>query len=418
MRIRFDNAIIILATLIVGFGAGYVLAQSPWAPFDTFSNVQLGAPTDRQATEAFLEAWDMVQTRYYRQPVDDDVLIQGAIDGMLGTLGDQYTRYLPPQDEQRSQEEMDGEFQGIGVVVESIDGAITVVSPIEGSPAEAAGLLPGDVLVSADGIDLNGMELSAAADIIRGQRGTPVSLVILRNGEQIAMDIIRDTVVVPSVRGEMLDDGIAYVRINQFIRTTEDDLRTTLTELNKSNPRGLVLDLRRNPGGLLDQVQDVADEFLTSGVVLVEEFGGGQRDVYDSTDSGLAQDVPMVVLIDEGSASAAEVLAGAIRDRERGILLGTKSFGKGTIQSVIGLSNGGGLRMTIARWLTPNDTWVHEQGLQPDIVITLPEDPSTLADGEDPQLQAAIDYLLGKPVESDEVSVSATPEATPAAVAP
>jgi carboxyl-terminal processing protease len=205
----------------------------------------------------------------------------------------------------------------------------------------------------------------------------------------------------------MLEDNIAYVRINQFIRTTEEDLRAVLTELNASNPSGLVLDLRRNPGGLLDQVQNVADEFLPTGVVLVEEFGGGRRDVYESTDRGLAEDVPMVVLIDEGSASAAEVLAGAIRDRERGILLGTQSFGKGTIQSVNSLSNGGGLRMTIARWLTPNENWVHENGLQPDIVITWPEDLTTLAEGEDPQLQAAIDYLLGRPVVSMEPSAEA-----------
>ena len=422
MRIRFGTVLFILVALFIGFNAGYVLAQSPWAPFNAFNNVQLGATTDKQATEAFMEAWDLVQTRYYRQPVDDDALIQGAIDGMLGTLGDQYTRYLPPQDEVRSQEEMDGEFQGIGVVVESIDGAITVVSPIEGSPAEAAGLLPGDVLLFADGTDLKGMELSAAADIIRGPRDTSVNLVIQRDGEELTFDIIRDTVVVPSVRGEMLDNGIAYVRINQFIRTTEDDLKSVLTELNQSNPTGLVLDLRRNPGGLLDQVQDVADEFLPAGTVLVEEFGSGRRDVYSSTDAGLAEDIPMVVLIDEGSASAAEVLAGAIRDRERGILLGTTSFGKGTIQSVNGLSNGGGLRMTIARWLTPNDTWVHEKGLLPDIVITLPEDLSTLADGEDPQLQAAVDYLMGKPVESNDQSAelegAVVAEPTTEAVAP
>ncbi len=307
MRIRFSTVLLALVVLFIGFNAGYVLAQSPWAPFNAFSGVQLGAATDRQDTQAFMEAWDLVQTRYYRQPVDNEALVQGAIDGMLGTLGDQYTRYLPPQDEVRSQEQMDGEFQGIGVVVESIDGAITVVSPIEGSPAETAGMLPGDVLLEADGVDLAGMELTAAADIIRGPRGTSVNLVVDRDGEQLVFDIVRDTIVVPSVRGEMLENNIGYVRISQFIRTTESDLQAVLTELNQSNPDGLILDLRRNPGGLLDQVQDVADEFLPAGTVLIEEFGSGRRDVYDSTDSGLAQDVPMVVLIDEGSASAAEV---------------------------------------------------------------------------------------------------------------
>lgn len=407
MRIRFGTVLIVLVLLVIGFNAGYILGQSPWAPFNVFSGAFLTSPTDREATEAFLETWDLVQTRYYRQPVDDEVLIQGAIDGMLGTLGDEYTRYLPPQDEVRSQEEMDGEFQGIGVVVESVDGAITVVSPIEGSPAEAAGMQPGDILREADGIDLTGMDLTEAADIIRGPRGTSVNLVVERDGERIVFDIVRDVIVVPSVRGEMLDNNIAYVRINQFIRTTESDLASVLSELNASNPAGMILDLRRNPGGLLDQVQDVADEFLPAGVVLVEEFGGGRREVYESTDDGLAEDIPLVVLIDEGSASAAEVLAGAIRDRERGILVGAQSFGKGTIQSVNSLSNGGGLRMTIARWLTPGDNWVHESGLQPDIVINWPEDPATLEENEDPQLQAAIDYLLGRPVVSEDTSAEA-----------
>ncbi|MEZ4516776.1 MAG: PDZ domain-containing protein [Chloroflexota bacterium] len=236
MRIRLSTVLIGLVILIVGFNAGYILGQSPWAPLDAFSSSTLGAATDREATGAFLEAWDMVQTRYYRQPVDDDALIQGAIDGMLGTLGDQYTRYLPPADEERSQEQMDGEFQGIGVVVENVDGAITVISPIEGSPAEAAGMQPGDILLEADGIDLAGMDLTEAADIIRGPQGTTVNLVIDRDGEQISLDIMRDTVVVSSVRGEMLDDGIACVRISQFIRTTEDDLKDVLTELDASNP--------------------------------------------------------------------------------------------------------------------------------------------------------------------------------------
>lgn len=411
MRIRFGTVVIVLVILVIGFNAGYILGQSPWAPFNAFSGAGLTPPTDRQATDAFLEAWDLVQTRYYQQPVDDEVLIQGAIDGMLGTLGDEHTRYLPPQDELRSQEEMDGEFDGIGVVVEEVDGAITVVSPIEGSPAEAAGLLPGDILRQAAGIDLDGMTLTEAADIIRGPQGTTVNLVVERDGEQLTFDIVRDTIVVPSVRGEMLDNNIAYVRINQFIRTTEDDLAIILEELNQSNPSGMILDLRRNPGGLLDQVQDVADEFLPQGVVLVEEFGSGRRDVYESTDRGLAEEVPLVVLIDEGSASASEVLAGAIRDRERGILIGTQSFGKGTIQSVNALSNGGGLRITIARWLTPTDRWVHDEGLTPDIVITLPEDPAALAEDEDPQLQAALDYLMGLPViGSDEDAASIAPQ--------
>jgi carboxyl-terminal processing protease len=198
----------------------------------------------------------------------------------------------------------------------------------------------------------------------------------------------------------MLENGIGYVRINQFIRNTDEELEMVLEELTAANPSGLVLDLRHNPGGLLDQVNDVADEFLSEGVVLVEEFGDGRQEVYESSDAGLAEEIPLVVLIDEGSASAAEVLAGAIQDRDRGVLIGDTSFGKGTVQSIHGLSNGGGLRLTVARWLTPGENWVHEQGLQPDFVVTLPETEELTTGDEqaaDPQLDAAIQHLLGEP---------------------
>jgi carboxyl-terminal processing protease len=245
------------------------------------------------------------------------------------------------------------------------------------------------------------MDVTEAAALIRGPEGTSVQLLIERDGETFTLDIERALINVPSVTGEMLENDIGYVRINQFIRNTDEELETVLEELAAANPDGLILDLRHNPGGLLDQVADVADEFLPEGVVLVEEFGDGRQEVYESSDAGLAEEIPLVVLIDEGSASASEVLAGAIQDRERGVLIGDTSFGKGTVQSIHGLSNGGGLRLTVARWLTPDENWVHEQGLQPDFVVTLPEtEELTTGDEEaaDPQLDAAIQYLLGNPV--------------------
>lgn len=400
MKIRFITVFMGLLLLVTGFNIGYLLGQSPWAPFRAFGIAGTNPP-DEATTRSFWETWDLVHTRYYDQPVDDAKLMDGAIDGMLATLGDQYSRYLPPSEEARSQEEMEGEFQGIGVVVEDVDGAITVVSPIEGSPAEAAGLRPGDILREADGVDLAGMDLTEAADLIRGPEGTSVTLVVERDGQRQTYTIERAKIEVPSVRGEMLDNGIAYVRINQFIRTTRAELNDTLKELMAQNPKGMVLDLRHNPGGLLDQVTAVADEFLPDGVALYEETAGGSKRAYDTTNAGVAQDIPLVVLVDEGSASAAEVLAGAIQDRDRGILIGTTTFGKGTVQEMHGLTNGGGLRLTIAKWLTPDENWVHEKGLTPDYEVKLPEDvtPSQAeAEGNDPQLQAAVDYLQGQPV--------------------
>ena len=401
MNSRSSFTLLIVVLLFLGFSSGYVLGQSPVAPVHVFESTA-GVPEEaRELFTPFWEVWDLVHTRFYEQPVDDELLTKGAIDGMLAVLDDPHTRYLSPEDEEATRERMDGEFQGIGATVESVDGAITIISPIEGSPAELAGLQPGDILRKADGVDLTGLDLLDAVMLVRGPAGTAVTLQIERDGELFEVEIIRDVVELVSVRGEMLDEGLAYVRITQFGNRTTEEFEETLTTLMANDPAGLILDLRRNPGGGLNTVVEIADQFLPEGIVLQEEFGNGRVNTFESTEKGLAEDIPLVVLIDEGSASASEVLAGAIQDRGRGILIGQTSFGKGTVQTWHGLSNGGGVRITVARWLTPNDSWIHENGIKPDYVITLPEtdDPD---DFEDTQLQAAIDFLLGNPIVSSE----------------
>jgi carboxyl-terminal processing protease len=400
MNSRPLTTLLVIFSLFFAFGAGYVLAQSPQAP------VALFGPSGEVPSEAnelftpFWEVWDLVHTRYYDQPVDDEALLGGAIEGMLAVLDDPHTRYLSPEAEANTRERMDGEFQGIGAEVESVDGNITIVSPIVNSPAEAAGLLPGDILRAADGVDLTGMDLLEAVSLVRGPAGTAVALLVERNGEQLEITITRDVVELTSVRSEMLDEGLAYIRLTQFGYRSTEEISAALKELMAQNPTGLILDLRRNPGGGLDTVVEIADEFLAEGVVLEEDFGNGRVQTFESTDKGLAEEVPLVILIDEGSASASEVLAGAIRDRERGILIGQTSYGKGTVQTWHALSNNGGVRITIARWLTPDETWINEIGLEPDYLISLPEveNPDEFTDT---QLQAAIDYLLGKPIVSE-----------------
>ncbi len=401
MKSRSLYTLLMITLLTLGFSAGYVFGQSPIAPIALFSP-QTEMPKGVDETFApFWEVWELVHTRYYEQPVDDAALTEGAIDGMLAVLDDPHTRYLSPQDEAATRERMDGEFQGIGATVESVDGAITIVSPIDGSPAETAGILPGDILREADGVALTGMDLLDAVMRVRGPAGTAVSLLIERNGEFLTLEIVRDVIELISARGEMLDEGLAYIRITQFGNQTAKELAEALTTVMAENPTGLILDLRRNPGGGLDTVVEIADQFLPEGIVLEEEFGDGRINTFESTENGLAEEIPMVVLIDEGSASASEVLAGAIRDRERGILIGQTSFGKGTVQTWHSLSNGGGVRITIARWLTPNASWIHEDGIEPDYVITIPEVDNP-EDFEDTQLQAAIDYLLGNPILQNE----------------
>jgi carboxyl-terminal processing protease len=352
-----------------------------------------GTPAALEATfSPFWEVWDLVHTRYFDQPVDDTLLIEGAIEGMLAVLDDPHTRYLSPEDQALSRENMSGEFQGIGAEVSEEEGHIVIVSPIEGSPAEAAGLQPGDILLTADSVELSGMSVIEAAQLVRGPKGTVVVLGIERDGQRFELSIERDTIKITSVRGEMLEENLAYVRLTQFGESSDEELEALLTTLTAQNPAGLILDLRRNPGGSLETAVNVADQFLPEGVILYERFGNGRQTDFDSSDRGLADDIPLVLLIDEGSASASEVLAGAVQDRERGILIGQTTFGKGTVQSWQELRNGGGLRLTTARWLTPDDNWVHETGLTPDYFIPLVEGE------EDAQLEAAVDFLLGEEV--------------------
>ncbi|MFL7839967.1 MAG: S41 family peptidase [Candidatus Promineifilaceae bacterium] len=398
MKSRVLLLIVILFALFLAFNGGYVLAQSPLAPYHVFpASFPTGENGDLFAP--FWEAVNLVETRYYNQPVDQNALVEGAITGMLETLDDPHTIYLSPELEAAQREEFEGdqEIQGIGAEVSQDGDNIVIVSPIDGSPAAAAGLRPGDILREANGVDLTGMSAAEAAAVVRGPQGTDVILLIERDGETFEVTVTRDVIKIKSVQGRMLDDNLAYLRISQFGLQTDEDLDQTLKELMAQNPVGLILDLRLNPGGGLDTVVTIADEFLPDGAVLYQEFGDEVEREFTSKTGDIAEEIPMVVLIDEGSASASEVLAGAIRDHDRGVLIGHTSYGKGTVQSWLPLSNGGGLRLTIARWLTPNHNWVNREGLEPDYRVDLPEFDAS-QEFVDTQLQAAIDYLLGKPV--------------------
>lgn len=391
---RWPTTLTIVIFTFLGFFVGYAVAQSPSAPFRLFP----GTNNSDAQLEPFYEVWDLVQTRYYEQPLNEETLVEGAIVGMLESLEDTHTRYLSPADQEAAQRTFSGEYQGIGTVVEDVDGNITVVSPIDDSPAEAAGLQPGDILRAADGVELTGMDIAEAANLVRGPAGSAVLLLVERDGETFEVEIERDVVKLVSATGEVLEEGFAYIRLNRFSDTTYDELSALLPDLLAQNPSGLILDLRRNPGGALNVTVDIADEFLNEGTVLVEQFGDGNERVFESENGGLVEDIPLVVLIDEGSASASEVLAGAIQDRGRGTIIGQTSFGKGTVQTWHTLSNQGGLRLTIAQWLTPDNLSIHESGLTPDYFIPLEEPENADVEFEDSQLQAAIEFLLGEEI--------------------
>jgi carboxyl-terminal processing protease len=390
-------SLLIFLSIFVAFGGGFWFGQSPIAPLNLNSPAKATPNEVRNSFNHFWEVWHLLQSNYYVQPLNHEDLVDGAINGMLSTLDDPNTRYLPPREEMAAREGMSGEFQGIGAEIESVNGNIQIVSPFEGSPAEAAGLQPGDILRRANGVELSGLDASTAASLVRGPAGTTVELEVERGEQLFVVTVKRDLIRIASVSGELLADGIALVRVNRFGNSTTSELKTTLETLLAANPSGLILDLRRNPGGGLTTAIEVADEFLPRGIVLTERFGDGREKVFESSNRGAALEIPLVVLVDEGSASASEVVAGAVRDRNRGILIGEVTYGKGTVQTWHRLSNGGGVRITVAEWITPSGASVDREGLTPDFIVRL-ADPLAVEHNQDDQLQAAVDYLLGRPV--------------------
>jgi carboxyl-terminal processing protease len=364
---------------------------NPTATTDT------GTPTDVTTLfEPFWQTWDVVHDYFVDQPVDDTLLMQGAIRGMLDSLDDPHTSYMDPETYSLEQQSLAGEYEGIGAYIDTSGEYVEIISPISGSPAEAAGLKSGDLIVGIDGEDMTGVSGDVVHSKILGPAGTDVTLTIKREGvdEPFDVTITRANIVVPSVESRMLEDedNLAYVRINIFGDDTTDELRNQLSELLSNNPRGLILDLRGNGGGYLDTAIEVVSEFIDSGVVVYEEYGDGTRESYEAQSGGLATEIPLVVLVDEGTASASEITAGAIQDYERGFLVGTTTYGKGSVQNWLALVNDqGAIRVTIARWLTPKGRQINEVGIDPDYVVEFTEED--IKNENDVQLQKAIEVL-------------------------
>lgn len=392
---RFGKIILFALYTALVFGVGTAVG---WGGGGFLTGAVAGTPENIRTEAAPLwEVWNIINTDYFEQPLDKAALIDGAIEGMLATLDDRNTRYLNPEEQALDMADMDGEFQGIGARIDYVEGkGVVVVSPIVGSPAAAAGLKPGDIILEADGVALT--DVDNAVRLVRGEAGTPVTLLLERDGEQFELKVTRGVISVPSVTARMLDDEIAYLQLTQFGSDSAETFAMELDDLLAQSPRGLVVDLRNNPGGLLTAVVDIADLFLDEGVIMTEEFGNGEERVYESEGGDSAETIPLVVLVNEGSASASEVFAGAIEARDRGEIVGVQSFGKGTVQTVRVLTNGGGVRVTIAHWLTPDGDWIHEAGVTPDLVVERGEDfeavnPETGLAENDDQLNAAIELL-------------------------
>ena len=380
--------LVVVLVIVLAFAAGFF-----------YSQLLLDDPAANLPDEFDIlgESWGLLSTFYVNQSaLDPEALSTGALRGMLEALGDSYTSYV--ESYLLASSDLAGSFEGIGALVAIEDGQLTVVSPIVGGPAEQQGVLAGDRILQVDGQSTAGMSLTEAVLMIRGPKGTEVTLLIMHRGETTPLEItiVRQEIKLDSVYQDMLPGDIAYIEITHFKQATADEMADALGEAIDSQAQAVILDLRGNPGGYLQTVVDIADLFLDGGIVLYEADDSGNIIKEWTADAGgLALDLPLAVMVDGGSASGSEVLAGAFQDRGRGVLIGTTTFGKGSVAVLQQVSNDAALYITTARWLTPDGHLIEGLGLTPDYVVELTEED--IAAGNDTQLDFAISYIEGQP---------------------
>ncbi|OCA92830.1 S41 family peptidase [Pseudobacillus wudalianchiensis] len=324
--------------------------------------------------EKLYEAYDKLEKNYY-QDINEEKLINGAINGMLDSLDDPYSDYMDKKEASQFHESVSSSFEGIGAEIQEEKGMIKIVSPIKGSPAEKAGLRPNDRIMAVDGKSLEGMSSSEAVLLIRGEKGTKVKLKVQRAGtkEPMEITIVRDEIPIETVYAEMNNDKVAHIQITSFSEHTAAELKKAIEEMEKKGMKSMVLDVRQNPGGLLDQAVEMTDMFVPEGKVLFQvEDNQGRREKMVS-DSKKKVTVPVVVLVDSGSASASEIFAAAMKESAGVTLIGEKTFGKGTVQTAEDFKDGSNMKFTTAKWLTPNGNWIHKKGIKPDIEVKLPD---------------------------------------------
>ncbi|WP_409280781.1 S41 family peptidase [Pseudomonas defluvii] len=365
------TSLALAAALVIG--APLANAAEPAQPTAMpATTVSAKAPLPLDELRTFAEVMDRIKAAYV-EPVDDKTLLENAIKGMLSNL-DPHSAYLGPEDFQELQESTSGEFGGLGIEVGSEDGFIKVVSPIDDTPASRAGIEAGDLIVKINGQPTRGQTMTEAVDKMRGKVGEKITLTLVRDGgTPFDVTLARAIIQVKSVKSQMLEDGYGYIRITQFQVKTGEEVGKALAKLRKDNGkklRGLVLDLRNNPGGVLQAAVEVADHFLTKGLIVYTKGRIANSELRFSADSADASEgVPLVVLINGGSASASEIVAGALQDQKRGVLMGTDSFGKGSVQTVLPLNNDRALKITTALYYTPNGRSIQAQGIVPDIEV-------------------------------------------------
>lgn len=388
MKVNFQTIFIFVLIFAIGFFGGYFLNQK--VNFSLQNGIDF---------TSFLESWNYIEDKFYKFSDANAAelrqkMLYGAIDGMVQGLGDPYSDFLTPEESSQFQEDMSGSYEGIGAEIGMQNDILTIISPIEGTPAKAAGLLPGDQILEINNEKTAEMTLTQATMKIRGEEGTEVNLKIQRGDKIFDLKIKRAKITLPTLDFKMLDDNIAYIQLYNFYENASPLFKETANKILSSGSNKIILDLRNNPGGYLNASTDIANFFIKKGNVILKEESEGENinEIYSRGPAAFAN-FKIVILINKGSASASEILAGAIKENNPQVaIIGEKSFGKGTVQEMITLTDSSSLKLTVARWLLPSGKSIDGQGILPDIEIQLSEED--IKTGKDPQLEKAIEQLI------------------------
>jgi len=341
----------------------------------------------------YFEVWNSIKSNHFnKNKIKDKELFYGSLKGLAGATGDSYTIFMDPELTNEFYEDLSGTFEGIGAEIGLRDEMITVIAPLDGMPAQKAGLRAGDKIYAINSESALGLTVTEAVKKIRGPKGTPVTLTIIRGEDKpFDLEIVRDKIFIASVKTELRKDGFYVVKISNFNDDTEILFNAAVNDILTKSPKGIILDLRNNPGGYLETAVNVASEWIEAGPVVAEQFGENRRNEHPSNGRARLKSFPTVVLINEGSASASEIVAGALRDYKKATIIGTQSYGKGSVQTIKDLSDGSSLKITIAHWLTPEGDQINDKGIEPKIKVEFTE--ADIENKRDPQLDRAIQFL-------------------------
>ncbi len=394
--IKILSLIVIILLLFLSYNFGFkkgeqsILTKAP----EYLENTQ----SEKNDFSVFWEAWNRIENDFlYQKDIDYQEMIYGAIKGMISSLDDPYTAFFAPKEAEEFERELSGKYKGVGMEITVKEGILTVVSPLENTPAQRADLMPGDKILKVDDITIKDMPIDEAVQLIRGPEGTEVTLLVNRKSwdEPKNITLVREVIKIPTFKFEIKETEqgtpVAYIKMYQFNKILNKELRDEIRDILNSSAKGIILDLRNNPGGYLHVAENVAGWFLEKGEIIVWQKTGSKEESFTSSGPGIFSEYPIVVLINKGSASGAEILAGALRDNKGAKLVGEKSFGKGSVQEQMNLNDNSSIKITVSEWLTPSKHSIRDEGLEPDVEVEMTEED--YLDKKDKQLEKALEVF-------------------------